>query len=71
MTVTVPRLEGLTATEAIKLLTDLSLNVKIDGVADFDRGVGATVIKQSIQAGSVIKAGQTVAITLRYLDKKE
>jgi stage V sporulation protein D (sporulation-specific penicillin-binding protein) len=69
--VSVPKLEGMTATDAIKLLTDLSLNVCIDGVSDFGAGVGATVIKQSVSSGTLISVGETVTLTLRYLDKKE
>ena len=67
----VPKLEGLTATEAIKLLVDAGFNVTLSGATEYDKGVGATVIAQSVAAGSELMLGETVSITIRYLDIKE
>lgn len=67
----VPKVEGLTATEAMKLINDSGFNVTVVGVTDYQKGVGATVIKQSVPSGSELKKGETVTLTLRYLDIKE
>ena len=68
--VTVPNLVGLTATEAINRLVGLGLNVQIAGVSDYSRGVGATVVAQSL-VNEALPRGTVVTLTLRYLDGKE
>lgn len=69
-TAKVPKVEGLTATEAIKLLLDSGFNVRLEGATDYDKGVGARVIKQSISEAEAEK-GSLVTLWLRYLDSNE
>ena len=66
----VPKVKGLTATEAIEKIVNAGFNIRIEGVTDYTKGVGATVIEQDI-AGSGIEKGSVVTIWLRYLDVKE
>lgn len=66
----VPKVEGKIATEAIRDLINAGYNVKIEGVTDYEKGVGATVIKQDI-VGKGIEKGTVITIRLRYLDVKE
>lgn len=70
-TVNVPKLEGLTATEAIKALVDASLNVQLSGVTTVGGDISAVVVKQSVPAGTEIIRGSAVAITLRYITQNE
>ena len=69
-TAKVPNVIGLTATEAVKKLIDLGFNIRLVGVTDYDRGVGATVIGQSHKETELEK-GEAIEITLRYLDGEE
>ena len=66
----VPNVVGYDASEAIKKLTDLGFNIKINGVTDYSKGVGAKVIAQS-SAGEESEHGSNIEITLRYLDGQE
>ena len=66
----VPSVVGMTATDAIKKLIDLGFNVSIAGVSDYGRGVGATVVSQSL-TGVKVKKGEAITLTLRYLDGTE
>ena len=68
--VRVPNLVGLTATEAINRLVGLGFNVQIAGVSDYSRGVGATVVAQTLISEDLPR-GTVVTVILRYLDSKE
>lgn len=69
-TVKVPDVVGMTATDAVKKLIDSGFNIRIVGVTDYERGVGATVVAQSPK-GSELTRGAAVEITLRYLDSED
>lgn len=69
-TVKVPKVVGLTATEAIKILIDMGFNVRLDGATDYGKGVGATVISQSY-SGEERDVGSVITLVLRYLDARE
>ena len=66
----VPNLIGSTATDAINRLVGLGFNVQLAGVSDYSRGVGATVVSQSL-VSEELPRGTVVTLTLRYLDSKE
>ena len=66
----VPNVVGMSATDAVKRLVDLGFNIRIVGVTDYERGVGATVIAQS-HKDTELEKGMSVEITLRYLDGEE
>ena len=68
--VKVPNVEGLNATLAINTLVNLGLNYKIVGVLDYEKGIGAKVISQSIKNIDVEKY-TIVEITLRYIESDE
>ncbi len=68
--VVIPNVVGMNATEAMKLLIDAGLNIGIEGVTDYDKGVGATVIGQD-KVGVECDIGSVVIIRLRYLDVRE
>ncbi len=68
--VRVPNLVGLTATEAINRLVGMGFNVQLSGVSDYSRGVGATVVAQTL-INEDLPRGTVVTLTLRYLDGKE
>ena len=69
-TLSVPTVVGKTATDAIELLVGLGFNIEIDGVRDYGRGVGATVIAQSAINGELPR-GSVIRLTLRYLDGED
>ncbi|MBE6609741.1 MAG: PASTA domain-containing protein [Ruminococcaceae bacterium] len=69
-TVKIPNMVGRDASEAIKILTDLGLNIRINGVTDYGKGACAKVVAQS-HAGEEAEKGSDVEITLRYLDGQE
>ncbi len=66
----VPKVVGLTASEAIKLLINSGFNVRLAGATDYDKGIGATVIAQDFE-GAVMPSGTAVTLYLRYLDGGE
>ncbi len=68
--VKVPNVINMTATDAITKLVDLGFNISIAGVSDYSRGVGATVISQSV-SDIELAPGSVITLTLRYLDTKE
>jgi len=69
-TVKVPNIVGMDASEAIKKLNDLGLNIKINGVTDYTKGAQAKVFGQSI-ANADVEKGTVIEITLRYMDGTE
>ncbi len=64
-TVKVPNLMGMTAYNANNLAVTDGLNVIISGSTN---GTSATVIKQSIEAGTLVPRGTIIEIEVRYLD---
>lgn len=69
-TVKVPNVTGMSATDAVNKLVNLGFNVSIAGVSDYNRGVGATVISQSVK-DTELEKGSVITLTLRYLDGTE
>lgn len=69
-TVKVPDVTGMNATDAVNKLVNLGFNVSLAGVSDYSRGVGATVIEQSIK-DTELEKGSVITLTLRYLDGTE
>lgn len=69
-TAVVPKVVGMNATEAMKLLLDSGFNIRLEGAVDYDKGVGATVTEQEL-AGVECDIGTVVVIRLRYLDLRE
>lgn len=69
--VRVPDLLGKTAFAANQILTNSKLNICIEGTDNYMSGAGATVVKQSIPAGTMVSPGTVVTVTFRYLDADE
>ncbi len=67
-TVTVPDVIGKSAAEATKLLLNAGLNVRITGAQNYEEGVGAEVVAQSIPEGEKVPRGELVDIELRHMD---
>ncbi len=68
--VRVPNVVGTLATDAINRLISAGFNIRLAGVSDYGRGVGATVIAQSVSDGELPR-GSVITLTLRYLDGTE
>ncbi len=66
----VPKVVGLTASEAIEKLINAGFNVRLVGATDYEKGVGATVISQDLLATEAEK-GSVITLTIRYLDVRE
>ena len=66
-TVKVPNTVGLTLKEAVILLSDLGLNLKIYGV-NASLGKNMKVIKQSKAEGEELKSGSVIEITVLEMD---
>ena len=69
--ITVPNLLGDNASVANIKAINSGLNIKIEGAVNMDLGSGATVSAQSIPAGSTVKRGTVITITLIYLDTQD
>lgn len=67
---TVPKVVGLTATEAIKILVNSGFNVKLMGAIDYTRGAYDTVTEQSV-AEIEQELGSVICIYVKYLDTQE
>ncbi len=65
---TVPDVIGLTATVANTTLTNKKFNIKIEGAMNFEEGVGARVVSQSPEAGTVVPRGSVVTVQFRHTD---
>ena len=52
----------------VKSLPKKGLNVLIEGATNYDEGVGAVVIEQSHDAGTIIQYGAVVTINCKHLD---
>lgn len=66
--VRVPDLVGKNAVAANQILINLKLNICIEGTDNYMSGGGATVVSQSIPAGTYVSPGTVVTVTFRYLD---
>lgn len=69
--VRVPDLVGKNAVAANQMLINAKLNIRIEGTDNYMSGGGATVISQSIPAGTYVSPGTVVTVTFRYLDPDE
>ncbi|MBR2020578.1 MAG: PASTA domain-containing protein [Clostridia bacterium] len=67
-TVRVPDVKGMTALAANQTLINAGLNIRILGTSNYLSGNGATVIAQSLEAGSEVPRGSVVEVTFRYLN---
>ncbi len=65
LTAVVPKVIGLSAQEANKLLCDAGFNVKIDGATGSE---GAVVVSQSLTVGTVAEKGTVITIDMRHTD---
>ncbi len=66
--IAVPELIGKSVYVANRLLADAGLNVSIVGTDNYLSGGGATVIEQSIPAGTLVSEGTAITIRIRYSD---
>ena len=64
----VPNVIGMTATVANRTLTNAGFNIKVDGALNFDEGVGAKVVNQSLAEGTLVPKGTLITIQLRHTD---
>ena len=58
----------MTATVANRTLTNAGFNIKVDGALNYDQGVGAVVVNQSLQADTLVPKGTLITIQLRHTD---
>ena len=66
--VSVPNLMGMTAAHANQTLTNIGLNVKIEGTPHYLTGnEEIVVVEQSIQKGTMVAKGTVVTLTFRYI----
>ncbi|MBQ8741881.1 MAG: PASTA domain-containing protein [Clostridia bacterium] len=66
--VTVPKLVDKHATDAVKELSQLGLNILIQGSANYEEGAGAIVTAQSHEAGTIVQYGAVITITCQHMD---
>lgn len=66
--IAVPELIGKSVYVANRLLADAGLNVSIVGTDNYLSGGGATVMEQSIPAGTLVSEGTAITIRIRYSD---
>lgn len=64
----VPDLIGKTAFAVNEMLVNAKLNICIEGTDNYMSGGGATVVAQSIPAGTMVSEGTVITVTFRYLD---
>lgn len=69
-TVTVPSVVGMTAAQANRVLTDLGLNLRIEGAVHPLLG-DKIVAEQSVSADTVVKRGTVVILRLPYEERIE
>lgn len=68
---TVPNVIGKTGSSANKLLINQGFNVEISGAYNYESGVGAVVVSQSIAPATKAERGTVVKIELRHLDSHD
>ncbi len=66
-TVKVPKVVGLMAEEANRIIVDANLNVRFEGAVNFSSDGGATVISQYPEQGEVVPEGTVITLTFRHL----
>ena len=64
-TITVPDVEGKTGEAAMRILVNAGLNVRIRGAKDSQ---SATVISQSVEAGTKVARGTVIEISIVHTD---
>lgn len=64
----VPNVIGMTASVANRTLANAGFNIKVDGALNYDEGVGARVVNQSLQEGTLVPKGTVMTIQLRHTD---
>ncbi|MGM9637540.1 MAG: penicillin-binding transpeptidase domain-containing protein [Eubacteriales bacterium] len=69
--VTVPDLTNMNAALAIRQLYSLGLNVFIEGATNYEEGVGAIVISQSVEPNTRVAYGSVIRITCRYMEQTD
>jgi len=66
--ITVPNVVGQPATIANRTLVNAGFNIKVDGALNFEEGVGARVVSQSLKEGTIVPKGSVITIQLRHTD---
>ena len=69
--VTVPDFVGKTPIEANQLIINNGLNLNAEGVKNYQIGLGATVIRQSILPGTRVPRGTLITLTFLYTDSED
>jgi len=69
--VTVPDVTGMNASTALRQLQARNLNVLISGATNYKHDTGATIISQSVEAGTQLHEWDVVTIVCRYLDDSD
>lgn len=64
----VPNVMNMTASVANRTLANAGFNIKVDGALNFDEGVGAKVVSQSLAEGTLVPKGTVITIQLRHTD---
>ena len=64
-TVTVPELEGLTASQANRKFVDLGLNLTVEGSRDSLKS-DKIVVRQSVAAGTLVPRGTVITLYFPY-----
>lgn len=70
-TVTVPDLIGKSASGAMGSLENAGLNIRIKGTKNYLTGKGATVISQSVEAGTQVPRGTVIEVNFRALSDED
>ncbi len=65
--VTVPDVIGRTAYQATNEITNLGLNILVEGTANVTAGEGAVVISQEPAAGASVEYGAVIKVTMRHI----
>ena len=67
-TAIVPDVTGMSAVAANAALVRAGFNIRILGTKNYLSGTGATVIAQSVEAGTELPRGSVIEVTFRYLE---
>ncbi|MBR2721432.1 MAG: PASTA domain-containing protein [Clostridia bacterium] len=69
--ITVPNLIGKSALAANQELTNQGLNIRIKGAPSYLSGTQATVVSQSVAAGTQVPKGTVIEVTFLYLEDSD